>query len=264
MSFMSSLSSGTLMAGKIVYDQFLSGNRTGLEPVLIAAAVPARAKQRVAEIGCGAGAGLLCLSQRLPELDLWGIEADAPSIELARHNLAANKRENVTLLQATFPYDLPGTLPFCRFDHCFANPPWHPTEGTPSPHAQRDLARRALTDTLESWIKGCTRLLRHKGSLTLILPASLMSRACTALTEHRFGDVTLFPLWPKTGREARLMLIQGRYGVKGPSRILPGLTLHTPEGGFTPESSRILKEGEALRLSLQQVQAATRANPGNS
>ncbi|WP_278367574.1 tRNA1(Val) (adenine(37)-N6)-methyltransferase [Acetobacter orientalis] len=253
MSALPPLSSGTLMAGKILYDQFISGNRTGLEPVLMAACVPARPGQRVAEIGCGAGAGLLCLSQRITGLNLWGIEADSPSAALAQHNLDANGRTGVTLLNVYFPQSLPPDLPYGRFDHCFANPPWHDTDSSASPMEQRDLARRAMPDTLESWIKGATRLLRYKGSLTLALPATQMAAACTFLTHARFGDVTLCPLWPKIGRQARLMLIQARYGVKSPSRILPGLVLHQQEGGFTPESRTVLKEGSPLILHRQQT-----------
>lgn len=250
---LSALSSGTLMAGKILYSQFLKGNRTGLEPVLMAAAVPARPGQRVAEIGCGAGAGLLCLTHRIPELSVWGIELDSATLALAEHNLKANGRTGVTLLNARFPDALPPDFPFGQFDHCFANPPWHDTDSSASPMEQRDLARRAMPDTLEIWIKGATRLLRYKGSLTLALPATQMAAACTFLTRARFGDVTLCPLWPKTGRQARLMLIQARYGVKSPSRILPGLVLHQQEGGFTPESRTILKEGSPLILHRQQT-----------
>lgn len=264
MSALSSLSSGTLMAGKILYDQFISGNRTGLEPVLMAASVPARPGQRVAEIGCGAGAGLLCLSQRITGLNLWGIEADPPSLALAQHNLEANGRTGVTLLNAYFPDNLPQDTPYGRFDHCFANPPWHPTQGTPSPLSQRDLARRAQPDTLESWVKGCTRLLRYKGSLTLILPATSLAEACAALAHHNFGDITLCPLWPKVGREARLMLIQARYCVRSPSRILPGLTLHEADGTFTPQSRLILKEGHPLTLCAAQPTRTPRAAPPNS
>ncbi|GAN61334.1 tRNA1(Val) (adenine(37)-N6)-methyltransferase [Acetobacter cibinongensis] len=258
MSELPSLSTGTLMAGKIRYDQFISGNRTGLEPVLMAASIPAKAGQRVAEIGCGAGAGLLCLSQRISGLSLWGIEVDAPSLALAQHNLDANQRTEVTLLNCFFPDDLPPDVPFGRFDHCFANPPWHASSGTPSPLSRRDLARRALPDTLESWVKGCTRLLRYKGTLTLILPADLLADACNALAQNRFGGTTLCPLWPKTGREARLMLLQSRYCVRSPSRIVPGVVLHEADGSFTPESRLILKDGQALALGPKQ-QGMTRS-----
>lgn len=252
MSHFPSLSSGTLMAGKIVYSQFQTGNRTGLEPVLMAAAVPARPGQRIAEIGCGAGAGLLCLAHRIPELNLWGIELDSASLRLAEQNMHANGHTGVTFVNACFPTGLPPEVPFGQFDHCFANPPWHEAESSASPTARRDLARRALPDTLESWIKGASRLLRHKGSLTLALPADQLAAACTALTLARFGDVALCPLWPKRGRAARLMLVQARYGVKNPSRILPGLTLHEDAGGFTPESRLILKDGNPLVLHRQQ------------
>ena len=81
---------GGLLDGRVRYDQPVDGYRTGLEPVLLAAAVPARTGQRVLEAGTGAGAGLLCLAARVPGVMGVGIEADADMAALARCNLAAN------------------------------------------------------------------------------------------------------------------------------------------------------------------------------
>jgi len=81
---------GSLLAGRVVYSQPRRGFRSGIEPVLLAAAVPARAQERVIEAGCGAGAGLLCLAARLPGIGGLGIERDPALAALAARNIAAN------------------------------------------------------------------------------------------------------------------------------------------------------------------------------
>ena len=49
---------GHLLGGRVRYAQPRSGFRSGIEPVLLAAAVPARPGERVLEAGSGAGAAL--------------------------------------------------------------------------------------------------------------------------------------------------------------------------------------------------------------
>ncbi|GCD74714.1 methyltransferase [Acetobacter pasteurianus NBRC 3299] len=239
---------GTLLRGRISYSQFLQGYRTGLEPVLMAAAVPARKGQHVLEIGCGAGAGLLCLLHRIPTIHGTGVEKESDTATLAQQNMAANHQQNIRILNATFPdvflADTP--QPEQYFDHCMANPPWHAPLGTASAHPRRDLARRMGADTLPTWITGAARILRHKGSLTLALPAALADQAIFCLSKAEFGGVTLYPFWPKAGRESRIVLVQARKGVKSPARVLAGLVLHEADGAFTPTARTVLEEGAPL------------------
>ena len=82
----------------MAYRQFRDGYRTGIEPVLLAATVPARAGSRVLEAGCGAGAGLLCLAARAPGLHGTGIERDPATATLARFNLDRNDRADWPVL----------------------------------------------------------------------------------------------------------------------------------------------------------------------
>ena len=67
-----------------------AGFRSGIEPVLLAAAIPARPGARVLEGGSGAGAALLCLAARVPGVHGLGIEQDPALVALARQNAAAN------------------------------------------------------------------------------------------------------------------------------------------------------------------------------
>lgn len=69
----------------------------------MAAAVPARHGQHVLEVGCGAGAGLLCLMHRVPDLHGTGIEKDSETAELARTNLLANKKIRSAFLMRLSP-----------------------------------------------------------------------------------------------------------------------------------------------------------------
>ncbi len=235
---------GWLLGGRVRYAQPLDGYRTGIEPVLLAASVPARAGEQVLEAGTGAGAGLLCLAARVPGVLGLGIEVDPAMAELARQNAAANGMDGISVATA----DIGAWRGDGTFDHVFSNPPWHGPADTPSPVARRRLATHEGEARLEGWIAALRAALRPAGSLTVLVPARHAARAMAALQAERFGRLTLFPLWPKPGRDAKLALVRGYAAQRGPGRIAPGLVLHDAEGRFSGPAQSLLRDGAALPI----------------
>ena len=235
---------GTLLGGRVRYTQPAQGYRTGIEPVLLAASIPAAPGQTVLEAGCGAGAGLLCLAHRVPGLIGFGIERDPATAALARDNLAANGAPYTVLTAdiTALPASPPSALP--AIDHAFANPPWHDPAGTPPPDARRAAATHRDAGGLAPWIEALAAALRPGGTLTLALPASLAAEAITLLHQARLPQQTLIPLWPRQGQPAKLILLRAA-STRGPTRIGPGLTLHDGPG-YTREAERILREAQVL------------------
>jgi tRNA1(Val) A37 N6-methylase TrmN6 len=236
------LTEGTLLGGRLRHAQPRQGHRTGLEPVLLAAAMAARPGQRVLEGGTGSGAALLCLAARIPGIIGLGLERDPAMAALARANIAANALPGLAI-ETT---DLTTWAADAPYDHAFANPPWHDEAATPSPHAGKDAARRATPELIAAWARSLAGALRPRGTLTLILGADHLATGLAALAEAGCGSPALFPFWPKPGRPARLVLLRAIRGGRGPARLLPGLTLHQPDGRFTPEADAILRDGAPL------------------
>lgn len=242
---MTPLTRGTLLGGRVAFAQPEAGFRSGIEPVLLAAAVPARPDQRVIEGGSGAGAGLLCLAARVAGVAGLGIEVDPDLAAIAQANADANGFSNLRFAEAdaTAP-PAPGAG---LFDHAFANPPYH-RGGTPSPSAARERAKRGGPDALERWIAALAGRLAPRGTLTLIVAAAGLDACVPAFAAAACGSLVIFPLWPRAGRPAKLALVQGVLGGKGAARLLAGLTLHEADGAFTPAAQAVLRGGAALDL----------------
>ncbi len=238
------LTEGHLLGGRVRYDQPATGFRSGIEPVLLAAAVPARPGETVLEAGSGAGAGLLCLAHRVAGFSGLGIERDPDLVTVAAANAAANGHAGLRFQAADL---LEMAAPEAGFGHVFANPPYHSPDGTASPDTQREAAKRGGPDLLAAWCRAMAALLRPRGTLTLILPAARFASAATALQASCCGSVTLCPLWPREGQAAKLVLVQARRDSRGPDRVTPGLVLHGTHG-FTAAAEAVLRDGAALPL----------------
>ena len=110
----------------------------------------------------------------------------------------------------------------------------------------RDRAKRAPDEVMRVWTAALAGGLRHRGTLTFIIPAHLLPSTLEAFADHTCGSVAVCPLWPKPGREAKLVLVRAVKGGKAPFRVLAGLLLHEPDGRFTAETDAILRDGAEL------------------
>lgn len=238
---------GTLLDGRVRYDQFAQGFRTGIEPVLLAASVPARGGERVLEAGCGAGAGLLCLAERVPGLTGVGVDRAVPLVGLARDNARMNQRDDLLFLAG----DVTALPVVGRFDHAFANPPYHVLPGTASSSADRNRAKRADPDVFARWAAGLAGVLRHRGTLTFILPASHLPAGMAGMVAAGCAIAALFPLWRGPGKDAGLVILRAVRGGRMPLSLSAGLMLHQADGRYTRAATAVLSSGMALEPAME-------------
>jgi len=133
------------------------------------------------------------------------------------------------------------------FDHALANPPWHGA-GTASPESLKETAKRGAPGLIAAWARQLAAPLRPRGTLSLIVAAPALPAALAALAAAGCGSPAVLPLWPRCGRPAGLVLVQGIKGGRGPCRVLPGLVLHAEGGGFTAAAEAVLRGGGAIAL----------------
>jgi tRNA1(Val) A37 N6-methylase TrmN6 len=238
------LSDGTLLGGRVAYRQREDGYRTGIEPVLLAAAVPARPGDHVVEGGTGAGAGLLCLAARVRGITGLGLEIDAGQAGMAAANFAANGHDGLAVAVG----DIAAWEPPAPADHAFANPPWHAESGTASANLGRRTAKMAAATLLEVWTGRLGGALRRRGTLSLIVPASSLSAATAAVHSAGCGEIRVLPLWPHAGEPAKLVILQAVRHSRGADKLLPGLVLHKTGGGYTDEAEAVLRGGAGLKI----------------
>ncbi len=232
--------SETFLDGRVRVAQPQAGFRSGLDAVMLAAAVPARGGETGLELGAGAGTVSLCLWARVPGVSLTGVEIDAGLVALARTNAAANGADAHFVAADIFA--LPPALKR-GFDQVFCNPPFH-SGGRASPDAAR---ATALTDAgaLRDWLRIGLQRTASNGVFTAIIRADRLGEALAVLPG---AGISVFPLWPRAGEPAGRVIVQVRKGAGAAFRLLPGLVLHRQDGRWTPEADAVLRGGQPLAL----------------
>lgn len=245
------------LGGRLQILQARNGLRAGVDAVFLAAAVPlSDDAAEILDVGTGCGVVGLCALHRGSCARLTALDINPDLIALARRNAERNKLGERSTFHTADVRRIADTMDACAlqpnsFDHVFANPPFFES-GTVqhAPDATKDRANVMAAGDLDLWVRFMTHTAKAGASFTMVHKTSALPDLLRAL-EGRFGDLCVFPLFPRAGAAATRVLVQGRKGSRAPVSLLPGLVLHNDDGGFTADAERVLRHGAKLPLRAE-------------
>jgi tRNA1(Val) A37 N6-methylase TrmN6 len=255
------LSADRVLGGRVLLNQPKSGYRVAIDPILLAAAVPASAGDRALDIGAGVGAAALCLATRIAGVRVFGIERERDLVGLANQNALANQLDQRVEILFGDLLRPPPLLSPRSFDHVLANPPYnHPDAGQAPLSAAKAAATVEGEAGLSAWVGFAMTMVKSGGTLTFIHRADRLEELLS-LIAARTGGIVVFPIWPRdpllmgeNGGASRV-LMQARVGSKAPLRLAGGLALHEADGRYGAAAESVLRDAAALPLGGQAVLA---------
>jgi tRNA1(Val) A37 N6-methylase TrmN6 len=237
------------LGGKLVLRQPRQGHRFGHDAILLAAVCPASSGEHLVDFGAGVGVAGLAVARRVDGLAVTLVETDPRLVSLARENAARNnlagrvRAVRLDVGAGATAFAAAGLLPG-KADHVIMNPPFNAAQN-PSPHGGRRLAHNANDDTLASWLKAASRLLRPAGTVTLIWRADGLD-AALARVSGGFGAIVVLPIHPKPDAPAIRVVVRAIKGSRTPLSLLAGFVLADQAGKPTPQAEAVLRAGAAL------------------
>ncbi len=240
-----------LLGGRITLLQPENGYRAAVDPVLLAAAVPAMATN-VLDVGCGTGAAALCYAERAVDAQVVGLELQPEMAHLAIENARLNGMEDRVSIHIGSLLNSPPVLEAGSFDEVMANPPYLPVDRADLRTPPADVTATVEGDAaLKDWIAFCLEMAALRGFVTMIHRADRLDEIL-ALLQGSAGDIDVFPIWPGAGadgfpRDARRVIVRARKGANGPMRLAAGMVLHDGEE-YSDAADAILRLGQPLAI----------------
>ncbi|HBT36167.1 MAG TPA: SAM-dependent methyltransferase, partial [Hyphomonas sp.] len=99
--------------------------------------------------------------------------------------------------------------------------------------------------SLDGWIKAMAFAAKPRAPIVIIHRAAELARILAVL-DRLTGEITVLPIAPKHGEDARRVLVRGRKGLRrGEVRLLAPLVTHTADGEAS-EALDAIRHGRAI------------------
>lgn len=240
-SMESPLTEDALLGGRVRLLQPARGYRVAVDAVLLAAAVDARAGDRVLDLGAGVGSVGLCLAARVPGCSIVGIELQPELAALAQRNAVLNGAEDRVHVRV---HDVASPLPMDLglFDHIATNPPYLPAAvADPSPNPSKALATVESSADLGRWLEVAAGALKPAGTLLAIHRSDRLEEIAGLLVRLGLGEIAVKRLPP-----AARILIRARRSREPHRTETEAFTLHRADGGYTDTAEAVLRHGKSI------------------
>ncbi len=230
-------------------------HRSGLEAVLLGAALASDFAGTIVDLGAGAGVAGMVAAARCAAARVVLADRNADVLACAREALArpANRafaaRASVVVadIEAAEAAREAAGLTRGMADAVLTNPPFHvPATTTAPPTASRAAAHVLGEGGLDLWFRTAASVLKPGGRLVVIFRADAVAGLLAALGA-RFGALRILPVQPRAGHDAHRVLVGAVKGSRAATRLLPPLVLHGDTGGaYLSPVEGMLRDGTGL------------------
>ena len=201
-------------------------------------------KGNLVDLCAGNGVIPLLLSRRTKG-HIHGVEIQERLHDMAERSVQYNNlSEQITMHHEDLNKILP-VLGHDRYDVVTCNPPYFLT---PAKEIQNDnehfaIARHEIMCTLEDVVRVSSQLLKQGGKAAFVHRPGRLLDILTLMRKYRIEPKRLQFVYPKAGREANTILVEGIKGGSPDLKLLPPLVVYQDNNEYTDELKKMI-DGE--------------------
>lgn len=198
-------------------------------------------KGNIIDLCTGNGVIPLLISTRT-KANITGVEIQERLYDMAKRSIGYNKlEEQINIIHGDLK-DMPKELGYNTFDVVTCNPPYFPVSETNIINEREHfaIARHEIYCTLEDCIRVSSQLVRPGGKVAFVHRPGRLLEMLELMRKYRVEPKRLRFVYPKLGKEANTILIEGTKDGKPDLKILPPLIVYEENGNYTEEVNEIL------------------------
>lgn len=234
-----------LQCGGLKIIQSNDGFRFGTDAILLVDFAKKNYAETILDLCTGNGIIPLLLSCKSNAKQIFGIEIQKESAELAKRSISLNNLENRVKITCG---DLKNHLKFYKkrsFDMITCNPPYMKAGAAiQNSITSKTIARHEILCTIEDVMIAAENLLKPNGKIFMVHRPTRIADVISSMKTHRIEPKRLRFVYPDENSEPILFLIEGLIFGKAETRIMPPLFLKDKNGNESDELKKIYNRGE--------------------
>jgi tRNA1Val (adenine37-N6)-methyltransferase len=227
----------TIFSGQLKILQKKKGYRFSIDALLLAHFAEFHPTDQIIDLGTGCGIIPLILAFRRQAKKMTGVEIQPSLADLARRNVELNRLaphiqiwekdlKNLALKKKDEPFDV-----------ALSNPPYRKVgSGRINPNSEKALARHEMKATLSDVLRAAYHLLKDKGRLAMIYPASQAVDLIQGMRQFHLEPKRLRFVHSHQNDDACLLLAEAIKEGNAQVQVVAPLFLYALKGVYTKEA----------------------------
>ncbi|WP_026693237.1 tRNA1(Val) (adenine(37)-N6)-methyltransferase [Peribacillus kribbensis] len=212
-----------------------------LDAVLLARFIRIPKRGSMVDLCSGNGVIPLLLSTRTNG-EITGIEIQDRLYDMAIRSIEYNSLSDKLKMIHGDIREIPKEIGFSKYDAVTCNPPYFPTPSQEEINENEHLAiaRHEIMCTLEDAVRVSSQLLKQGGKAAFVHRPGRLLDLVTLMRKYRLEPKRLRFVYPKEGKEANTILVEGIKDGNPDLKILPPLYVYGQDHQYTSEIREIL------------------------
>lgn len=212
----------------------------GVDAVLLADFSKVKKGGRVCDLGTGTGIVPLVVKHKTEAAEIWGVELQKKSFDLAVRNMELNGVSDCIHILHGDVKEAPAFLGEGTFDTVVSNPPYMARGGgLVNGGTEKMIARHETSAGLEDFIKAAVTLLRDRGSFYLVHRPFRLADIIVCCRKYQLEPKEMRLVAPKAAAAPNIVLLHCVKRGKPELAVLPPLAVYQEDGRYTEEILRI-------------------------
>lgn len=213
-----------------------------LDAVMLANFPTIPKKGKIVDLCAGNGAVGLFVSRKT-NAHIYQVELQEKLADMAQRSIQLNKLEEQ---MTVYPIDLKDSLTKIKGDSVdllLCNPPYFKNleTGIKNPNPHLAIARHEIQTNLDEVVSMSSRLLKTNGRLAMVHRPDRFLDIIEAMRNNRIAPKKIQFIYPKAGKEANILLIEGiKDGKTDGFKVAPPIITYDENGDYNPETRKMI------------------------